>query len=317
MLDVRRALAGAGWTEALVFPFVADEDVDALGLPADDPRRRPLRLVNPLSKEEQVLRTTLLPGLLRVVRRNVNRGVADVAIFEMGRVFVPPTEDDPAPPSRADGVELPAELVLLGLAATGALQSGRHDQPARGTDFADLSGAVDLVRSVVGAGSVRLIPTSEPPYHPGRAARIAIDGADVGVVGELHPRVAAAFEVPPRTLAGELRLDRITAAGIRATALRTPSPLPGLRFDVAVIVAEATPYERVATVVRTAAGPRLSTLRLFDVYRGAQLGEGHKSLAFALTLDDPETQLTDADQAEAIAAIAAAVERDLAGRLRR
>lgn len=317
VLAVRRALAGAGWTEALVFPFLSDEDLAALGLPDGDPRRTPLRLVNPLSKEEQVLRTTLVPGLLRVVRRNWNRNVAEVTVFETGRVFVAPTAEDPAPESRADGVALPAEPVVLGFAAAGAFDAARHDRPARPVDLADLAGAADVVRTTVGAQRLRLTPTAEMPYHPGRAARVAFDGVDVGVIGELHPRVAAAFEVPPRTLAGELRLDRIVAGGARSVPLRSPSALPGLRFDVAVIVAEATPHDRVADTVAAAAGPALSGLRLFDVYRGAQLGEGAKSLAFAVTLDDPDAQLTDADQAEAITAIAAAVERDLGGRLRR
>jgi phenylalanyl-tRNA synthetase beta chain len=137
------------------------------------------------------------------------------------------------------------------------------------------------------------------------------------VVGELHPRVLAAFELPARTVAGELRLDVLVAEGITAPRPVAPSALPGARFDVAVIVSDGVPAAQVEHVVRTAAGEQVTACELFDVYTGEQVGEGAKSLAYALRLDDPERQLTDADVTAAIERIVAAVEADLGGRLRR
>jgi phenylalanyl-tRNA synthetase beta chain len=314
---VRRALAGGGWTEVLAFPFIADDDLAALGLADDDRRRQTVALLNPLSKAESVLRTTLVPGLLRVLRHNANRQVGDAAIFEVGAVFLRPTPEEPGADGGPTGTILPVEPRMLGLAACGALEPLRHDRPARAADVYDLLGAVDLARAAVGRQTLSTEPTDEAPYHPGRAARVLLDGDDVGVVGELHPRVVAAFEVPPRTLAGELRLDRIVAGGIRVPTAVAPSALPGLRFDVAVVVDEAVPAAAVEATVRAGAGPGLTSCVLFDLFRGPQLGEGRKSLAYALRVDDPSRQLTDDDEQRLIAAIETAVAERLAGHLRR
>lgn len=314
---VRGALVGGGWTEVVVFPFLAESDLAALDLAADDRRRRPLPLVNPLSKEDSALRTTLLPGLLRTLRHNVNRQVNDVAIYEAAHVFLPPTAEDPGPPGGPEGLTLPAEPLTLGLAACGSFEPVRHDRGARQVDVYDLLGAVDLARLAVRRGPVEAQPTDEAPYHPGRAARVSVDGVDVGVVGELHPRVIAGFELPERTVAGELRLDRLVAGGVRLPQAEAPSTLPGVRFDVAVVVDEDVPASAVADTVRAGAGERLVSCRLFDVFRGAQVGEGRKSLAYRLRLDDPDRQLTDADADAAIEAVESAVSERLGGHLRR
>lgn len=313
---VRRALAGAGWTEALLYPFIADDDLAGLGLPAEDPRRRTIKLVNPLSKEESVLRTTLLPGLLGTVRRNVNRQNTDLALFETGHVFVPPSEDTPAADGGPSGVELPGEPDHLALVACGAFETARHDRAARPVDFHDVLGAVELVRQTLVAGPLRVERTDEMPFHPGRAAVVSFGDTRVGVVGELHPRVCQAFEVPARTVAAELRLDVMVAGGANLPTATVPSPLPGLRFDVAVLVDDDVDHATVRQVIVEAAGERLSSCTLFDVFTGEQLGEGRKSLAFSLLLDDPDTQLTDTEEAAAIERIATAVE-SIGGHLRR
>ncbi len=315
-IAVRTALAGAGWTEVLLYPFIADEDLVALGLTDDDPRRQTLKLVNPLSKEESVLRTTLLPGLLATVRRNVNRQSTDLALFETGHVFVPPGEGAQALDAGVEGLSLPAEPDHLGLVACGAFEGRRHDRDARQVDVHDVLGAVEVIRRTVVAGDLRVERTEEMPFHPGRAARLFFGDTPVGVVGELHPRVCEAYEVPARTVAAELRLDVVVAGGAQIPTATIPSPLPGLRFDVAALVDRDTTQADVAAAVAEAAGPTLSSIELFDVFEGEQLGQGRKSLAFSLLLEDPETQLTDTDEAAAIERIATAIE-GLGGQLRR
>ena len=314
---VRRAVASSGWAETLLLPFFGAGDVDALHLPADDRRRDIITLVNPLSKEEAALRSTLLPGLLRALRRNVNRQVADVAIFEVGRVFLPPTDADSGAGGGPANVRLPAEPQFLALAGCGNFEGSRHDRPGRAIDVFDLLGVVEVIRATVGLDAIETVAADEQPYHPGRAARLHLDGRDVGVIGELHPRVIAALELPPRTVAGELRLDLLTAGGLRPARPQAQSALPGARFDVAVIVGDDVPASRVERVVRMAAGDLVTSCTLFDVYSGEQVGADAKSLAYTLRLDDPERQLTDADVTEAIERIATAVERELQGRLRR
>jgi phenylalanyl-tRNA synthetase beta chain len=316
-LAVRHALAGAGWDEVLTFPFVADADLAALGLDERDPRRRPVALANPLSQEESILRTTLLPGLFRTVRRNVNRQTADLAIFEIGHVFLPPSAAEPGAAGGPEGIRLPAEPLMLGLAATGAFQRERWDAPPRDADLEDVLGAADTVRRALGLAPFEARATEERPYHPGRAARLFSDGIEIGTVGELHPRVIDAFELPARTLAGELRLDRLVAGGISPAQASAPSPLPSLRVDVAAVVDEDVPAAEVEAAVRTAAGTRLSELTLFDIYRGAQLGEGRKSLAYRLRLDDPQHQLTADDGQAIIDAVDTALAERVGGTLRR
>ncbi|MGH8909172.1 MAG: phenylalanine--tRNA ligase subunit beta [Egibacteraceae bacterium] len=314
---VRRALAGAGWTEALTLPFLAPADLERLGLAPEDPRRSPVALVNPLSKEESVLRTTLLVGLFRIAARNAHRQAADLALFETGRVFLPPTQDEPGADGGPTGVVLPAEPHLLGLVACGEFVLPRFDGPGRAVDFFDLLGAVEVARRAVGRDRLETVPTAELPYHPGRAARVLVDGEDIGVIGELHPRVIGAYELPARTVAGELRLDRLCAGGVSPARAAYPSPLPGLRFDVAVLVDESVPAAAVQAAVVEGAGPRLTACRLFDVFRGPQLGQGRKSLAYSLQLDDPGRQLTDTDEHAAIESVATTVATRVAGTLRR
>lgn len=314
---VRRALAGGGWTEVQTFPFVAHRDLARLALSDGDPRSRPVALVNPLSQTEEVLRTTLLPGLFRVVGHNAARQVGDATIFEVGHVFLPPTQQEPGADGGPEQVVLPAEPVMLGLAAYGPFERGRHDRETRHADVFDLLGAADLVRRAVGLPPLAVRAVEEAPYHPGRAARLALGGTDVGTVGELHPRVTEAFQLPRRTLAGELRLDALVANGVLTPTAHAPSPLPGVRFDVAVIVDETVAAQAVEEAVREGAGERLTELALFDVFRGPQLGEDRKSLAYRLRLDDPSRQLTDADARTAIEAVAATVSRRLGGTLRR
>ncbi|CAN5436363.1 phenylalanine--tRNA ligase subunit beta [soil metagenome] len=316
VMGIRRTLAGGGWNEVLLYPFIADSDLVDLGLGEDDPRRQTVKLVNPLSQEESVLRTTLLPGLLATVRRNANRQQTDLALFETGHVFLPPSDQHVALDGGPSGVALPAEPDQLALIACGAFESRRHDRIARQVDFADLLGAIELIRRTMRAQPLEVDRTDEMPFHPGRAARISFGDVEVGVAGELHPRVCQAYGVPERTVAAELRLDVIAAGGSNLASAHVPSPLPGLRFDVAALVDVGTDAATVERTIAAAAGDRLTAIHLFDVFEGEQLGEGRKSLAFSLLLEDPETQLTDAEEAAAIERIATAVQ-SIGGQLRR
>ncbi len=173
-----------------------------------------------------------------------------------------------------------------------------------------------MIRRAVGAGDLNVERLTDMPFHPGRAARVFFGETLVGAVGELHPRVCEAHEIPVRTVAAELELDIIVAGGAGLPAARIPSPLPGLRFDVAALVDAEVDHATVATTIAEAAGDKLSVIDLFDVFEGSQLGEGKKSLAFSLVLEDPDTQLSDVEEAAAIDRIAAAIE-GLGGQLRR
>jgi len=312
---VGQALAAAGYVETLSYPFIGVPDLDALGIGPEDPRRRLLRLANPLSDEEPELRTTLLPGLLATLRRNVRRGTADVAVFESGAVYLArpgapgaprlpvdrrPSDDEVARVQAA----LPDQPRHVGVALCGQREPGGWWGRARAVSWAEAVEAGRVVARAAGVQvDVRAAPT--PPWHPGRCAELVVDGRVVGHAGELHPRVVAALGLPARTCAMELDLDLIAAVSVDVVAAPSISSYPVATQDVALVVDADVPVADVEAALRAGAGELLESLRLFDVFTGEQIGAGRKSLAFALRFRAADRTLT---VEEASAARDAAVE---------
>ncbi|MFM9367777.1 phenylalanine--tRNA ligase subunit beta [Streptomyces sp. Da 82-17] len=321
---VGRALAGAGYVEALSYPFIGEQVFDELLLEADDPNRRVVKLVNPLSDEEPALRTTLLPGLLAALRRNDSRGSHDLALFETGTVFHPREEQRTAVRLPVD--RRPTEEELAGLDAalpyqwrnvavvlTGAREQAGWWGKGRPADWAD---AVEAARVVARETGVELTVRQGQygPWHPGRCAELVIeaDGAEkvVGYAGELHPRVIKALGLPARTCAMELELDALVTDEV----LQAPriSTFPVATQDVALVVDADVPSVEVERALREGAGELLESLRLFDVFTGEQLGEGKKSLAYALRFRAADRTLT-VDEASAARDAAAALAGERTG----
>jgi phenylalanyl-tRNA synthetase beta chain len=311
-----RSLAEAGYVEVLSQPFAATADFDRLQLPADDARRTALRLANPLSEDEPLLRTTLLPGLLRVLARNVGRGFADVALYEMGTVFRPrPGSPGIAPILPVDRGPTAAELASLeaGLPAQplrlGVVLAGDRELPGwwGGGRPAGWQDAIEAVREVLRLTRVpcRVTADQHAPWHPGRCAAILItddQGAErlAGHAGELHPRVVEAFRLPGRTCAAEIDLSVIETAAAALGPVEAPviSPYPVATQDVALVVAASVPAAEVEAALSAGAtgagdGSLLEEVALFDVYTGEQAGEGNKSLAYTLRFRAPDRTLTD------------------------
>ncbi|WP_405852660.1 phenylalanine--tRNA ligase subunit beta [Streptomyces sp. NBC_00090] len=321
---VGRALAGAGYVEALNYPFIGEQALDNLGLDADDARRRLVTLVNPLSDEEPALRTTLLPGLLGALRRNDSRGSHDLALFETGLVFRPegqpgvavrlPVDRRPTDEEIA-GVNavLPAQPRRAAVVLAGAREQAGWWGKGRPSDWAD---AVEAGRTVAAEAGVELIISADQhaPWHPGRCAafHVEVDGEKVlvGHAGELHPRVVKAFGLPARSCAMEIDLDLLEKANEGPVKAPRISSFPVATQDVALVVATEVPAAEVEAALREGAGELLESIRLFDVYTGDQLGEGAKSLAYALKFRATDRTLT-VDEASAArdAAVALATER--------
>jgi phenylalanyl-tRNA synthetase beta chain len=321
---IGHALAGAGFTEILTYPFIGPADLDRLGLPPDDPRRHALRVANPLSAEQPLLHTTLLPGLLAVLSRNVGRGHSSAALSLLGPVFVPgPGELPPAPLPGVDArpddsvlaeldAALPAQPRHLALVLAGERSPAGWWGPARPVLWAD---AVEAVQVVAGAVHVPLTVATGAlmPWHPGRCAELSLAdaaGAVLGHAGELHPAVCVAYGLPPRTVAAELDLDALIAAAPPGVAAPRFSTQPVAKEDLALVVEESVPAADVAAAVRAGLGTLCESVRLFDVYRGDPVPPDHKSLAFALRLRAPDRTLTENDltdlRARAVQAASAA-----------
>jgi phenylalanyl-tRNA synthetase beta chain len=310
-----RAMAEAGYVEVLSYPFVAPEAHDAFGLAADDPRRSAVRLSNPLSEEEPQLRTSLLPPLLATLKRNLGRGQRDVALYEMGTVFLPRLTAAAPPemgvdhrPSDADWAAanaiVPDQPWHLAVALTGDFDPAGWWGQGRPATWSDAVSAARLALSTAGIPESRVsVRAAEyAPWHPGRCAAILVDDVLLGYAGELHPAVLSALELPRRTCAVELDLSAIPPAPVvSATSLST---FPPALIDVALVVASTVPAAQVEAALVAGAGSLLESVHLFDVYESATLGEGLRSLAYKLTFRAPDRTLT---VEEALAARDAAV----------
>ncbi|MFJ8534946.1 phenylalanine--tRNA ligase subunit beta [Streptomyces sp. NPDC093591] len=322
---VGRALAGAGYVEAPNYPFVSEQVFDQLGLAADDPARRVVKLVNPLNDEEPALRTSLLPGLLGALRRNDGRGSHDLALFETGLVFQPREERRVAGHLPVDRRPTDEEIAALNAVLpeqprhVAAVLAGAREQAGwwgkgRPADYAD---AIEAARLVAREAGAELIVRSGQygPWHPGRCAALAItvEGAErvIGHAGELHPRVLKALGLPARTCAMELDLDALEQVGDGTPQAPSISTFPVATQDVALVVDKPVPAAEVEAALRDGAGELLEAIRLFDVYvNDEQLGDGKKSLAYALRFRAADRTLT-VDEASAArdAAVALAGER--------
>ena len=322
---VGRALAGAGYVEAPSYPFVGEQVFDQLLLDADDPDRRVVKLTNPLNDEEPALRTSLLPGLLGALRRNDGRGSHDLALFETGLVFHPRSERTVAPVLPVDRRPTDAELASLDAAIpvqprhVAVVLAGAREQAGwwgkgRPADWADAVEAGRVVAREAGA-DVMVRQGQYGPWHPGRCAEFVLvaDGVEtvIGHAGELHPRVVKALGLPARTAAMELDLDAVELAGDDTPQAPRISSFPVATQDVALVVDAGVPAAEVESALREGAGELLESIRLFDVYENVeQLGEGRKSLAYALRFRASDRTLT-VDEASAArdAAVALAGER--------
>ncbi|MGY1717304.1 phenylalanine--tRNA ligase subunit beta [Geodermatophilus sp. SYSU D01106] len=315
---IGRALAEAGHIEAPAYPFLAPSVFDALGLDADDERRAVVLVRNPLSEEEPALRTTLLPGLLATLARNLARGQRDLALFEHGAVFRG-GDRTPAPlpgvDARPDDETLAALLGAVpeqpwhvAVALAGQREPRGWWGPGRPAGWAD---AVQAARVVAAAAGVELFvrPGERAPWHPGRCAELVVrvgdDDVVAGYAGELHPRVCAALDLPARTSVMELDVDALPARPVPVGP--RISAFPPVFLDLAFVVPDEVTASHVESLVRGGAGELFEAVRLFDVYSGPPVPAGSRSLAYSLVLRAPDRTLTAADVAQVREGILAVV----------
>jgi phenylalanyl-tRNA synthetase beta chain len=299
---VTDALVGAGLSETVTIPLVAPADLERAGAPLD----RLVEAANPLRAEESVLRTRILPGLLRAVAYNRAHGLADVGLFEVGRVFLAPASKKAL---------LPEEPIHLAVALAGTVRR----RPVEDDRPVDPYDAIDVLRQVFDALEIADGGTesaARPGFDPGRGAIVVVDGAEIGVVGAFDRALIDALELPSPAVGFELDLDQLLNAHRRDRTFRPPSPYPPSSIDLAFVVGEEVAAGAVAATLRSAAGDLLEEVRLFDVFRSDALGEGRKSLAFALRFRAPDRTLTDDEVGEIRRRCIDAVARKHRGELR-
>lgn len=295
-------LAANGYSEAMTWSFIGDEVIDGLS-PGGKLDVERLRIANPLSEDQSVMRPLILPGLLTAAQHNLARGADGVRLFEIGAVY-------------GGTVKEPVEHQHLAIAISGAAEPGRWRGDAESIDFYTLKGVVEALAANAGV-AIEYAPidaAAHPYLIPGRSAALSVDGEPLGWVGELHPSVAKSYDLKT-TVVAELDLGTIAGALPDPVTFETFSTFPPAREDIAVVVKREVSADSVLDAVRSGAGKHLTAAEVFDVFEGEQVGEGNKSLAVRLTYAAPDRTLTDKETEKARRSITQKIE-EIGGSLR-
>ncbi|MGI6684922.1 MAG: phenylalanine--tRNA ligase subunit beta [Bacillota bacterium] len=278
---VKEFLTGAGFIEVINYSFISPRDFDKINLPADSALRNVIGIMNPLSDEQSVMRTTLIPGLLETASRNTSRRNQDFAIFECGRIFLPGEE------------KLPQEPLMLAGVVSGKVERGWNQEP-QVFDFFYLKGVLGSMFQRFGIKKWSLKAESFPGFlHPGRAGNIFLGDIYVGFMGEIHPSVQEKYHLENRTYVFQVYLAPIMEAALDVIKYQPIPKYPSVDRDMALVVKNEIPAEAINEVIWENGENILTQVTLFDVYKGTQIPEGYKSLAYALTFQSGERTLTD------------------------
>lgn len=287
----KSVLTGLGCYECVTYSFAAVSELDKLMLEPDDRRRKMVKIINPLGDEQGYMRTSAVPDILKVVATNLKMKVSDVRLFECGRVYH--LTDD-----------LPEENKYICISLCG-------DE-----DFFTLKGVVENLLESFGIIELSLAPEASSYYHPGRSASLYIDGEKAGELGEIHPDVAKAYDIDKKVYVAELNLHAIINATDDTKKYEPLPRFPAAERDLALILDDSVAAGDVLSCIRKNAGEFFESAELFDVYTGAQLGEGKKSLAFRIVFRAKDRTMLDEEANEARDAIVKAAEAEFGAKLR-
>ena len=279
-------LASAGLDEVMTYTFIHPSFVDKMMLPADDARRSVIKLMNPISDEFGVMRTSMLPSLLNTAAYNLARQAESVKIFEVGRVYLPkslPLTDHPE------------ERRVIGAVMSGKRNELSWTSGKDSVDFYDMKGVAEGLLEKMQLADYELIPNEQAYMHPGKSCALRAGGRTIGYFGCLHPTAAANFDVPEETYVLELELAPLAESALRVPQYTHLAKFPGTSRDIAVVVPKDVTVKELEGVLRTNAGELLKGIRVFDVYTGKQVAAGCKSVAFNLTFQAEDRTLTDGE----------------------
>lgn len=304
---IKSALTGGGFSEIISFSFSHPAAFDKLNLPSDSPLRNAIEVLNPITDDFPILRTTLLGGMLDTVVRNLSRKNEDLKLYEIGAVYLPET---------LPLAELPQEPVMLCGAMVGKRYPLTWNLSKETVDFFDAKGAVEAVLEALGIVDFLLEPSEAAVLHPGKTAAINKDGDLLGMVGEVHPKVLDAYEITKKIYLFELNMTALVKhAAIKPNYQQLPK-FPAINRDLAVVLPETVSVGDVTKAIVANAGQLLTATQLFDVYTGQQVAQGSRSLAFSLTFQANDRTLTDVEVDEHYKNIVVSLEKTFAAKLR-
>ena len=283
-----------GYNEIITYSFISPTYYDKIRWAADDPRRKSMKIMNPLGEDTSIMRTTVLPSMLEILTRNYNFRNKSARLYELGRTYF----------EREDGLADEPKVLSLGAYGTGM-------------NFFALKGAVEaILRSIRAEGVTFEAVKDNPSYHPGRCAQVLVDGKSVGVFGQIHPLVAQNYGVDVELYCAELSFDALFAA-MGAAPIYKPLPkFPSVTRDIAVVCGEDITVGALENAIRKGAKGLLKEVKLFDIYRGKGVEDGKKSVAFNLVLRSDDRSLTSEEADADVKSILEALEKECGAVLR-
>ena len=294
--DVKHALAEAGLDEIITFSFMHKDSLQDLLIPETDRRHQAIPILNPISEEFPVMRTTLVPSILETAKRNVAQKNLDLAVFEVATVYEP---------KALPLTELPNERMMAAGVILGKWDRQEWNVPARNVDFYDVKGIIESVLAGLGIDEYDIIRSKEHYLHPGVSASITVDGVEIVRLGELHPQVANHYDVNGKAYLFEMDLEAMLQVNRKGISFTGISKFPGTSRDLAIVAPNTVQAGDILAVMQEEGGQYLETVRIFDVYEGEHIQEGYRSLAYTLSFRSHEGTLVDADIEDRIQAILA------------
>ena len=276
-----------GYSEIITYSFVSPAIFDQICLPSDSALRNAIRIQNPLGEDTSIMRTIALPSMLDILSRNYAYHNKNVKLYELAKIYLP-----------TEGQALPEEPKMLVLGTYGA-----------GETFFTLKGELEAVLKGLNLPKAAYTAVkNNPSYHPGRCAAVSIDGVEVGFMGQVHPLVAQNYDMETEVYCAEINFSKLFELK-KPEATYVPLPkYPSVSRDLSLVCDEAVTVAEIENVITASAGKLLRSVRLFDIYRGANLGESKKSLAFSLELRADDRTLTDADSEGVITKVLTALQ---------
>lgn len=277
---IKDTLVSCGFFEAITYSFESPSDMDLMRVAEDSPLRNQVKISNPLGDDTSVMRTTMLPSMLRIAARNSNRGVPAAKVFEVAYVYIPD----------ADPANLPEEKkTLCGFSYDNTVADSKEL-------FYDIKGTIEELTALLGIRSVSIEPlTDDPSFHPGRTASLIINGKKAGKFGVIFPETADNFDAPEKAVFFEIECDALTNAAKTERVYKQLPKYPGIARDIAVMVDKSVPVGELIKSCKSAGGKLLKEVEFFDVYEDSKLGADMKSVAISLMFRDDNKTLTDAD----------------------
>lgn len=265
---------GSGLNQAISYSFVSPKVFDKINLPQNSEFRNVVKIKNPLGEDYSVMRTTTLPSIMECLSRNYSRNNSYARLFEMSKIYIPNSEED----------RLPVEKNILTIGMYG------------NCDYLDLKGAVENITEGLGVKNVKYVRESEnPSYHPGKTAKLVVRGKEIGVLGEMHPDILENYDIDTECYVAQINLDYLYEVAEMDRKYKTLPKFPAVTRDIALLVEDNILVQEIEDCIRKTGGNIVEKVELFDIYKGKQIPDGKKSIAYAIAYRDENKTLTDKD----------------------